>query len=52
MFYIMYDKYNIISTEDLGMVAEYLTEGMLLYGFTDNENFKDLLIYECSKVTA
>ncbi|HEY0829101.1 MAG TPA: hypothetical protein VGE40_13460 [Bacilli bacterium] len=50
MFYVLFDEYNIISTEDFGMVAEYLAAGMRLYGYTDQEDFKNLLMYECTKV--
>lgn len=51
MFYVLFDEYNIISTEDLGMLSEYMAIGMRLYGYTDQEDYKNLLMYECTKVT-
>lgn len=52
MFYIVYDEFNIVATEDLNMVTEYLTFGMRLYGYASDENCKNLVIFECSKMTA
>ncbi len=49
MFYVLFDEYTIVSTEDIGMVSEYLSVGMRLYGYTDQLDYKNMLMYECTK---
>jgi hypothetical protein len=50
-YYILHDEYSIITTEDLNMATEYLTTGMKLYGYAEDQIKKDILVYECFKTT-